>query len=405
MDAKSKTEHTPKEKPEFIPPEEVAEQEESTPPTESNHLSHDEDAATGTHQTSKEKKKHFHLTKKQRTTVGIATLILLVGGGYLTWKLALQKDPPKPVVVSETKKPEQPKPTTEASKLTGLTVPVGTNDTTPVTAVMIENSPDARPQAGLKDAGIVYEAIAEGGITRFATFFQEAQPDYIGPVRSVRPYYLDFIKPYDAPVAHAGGSGEALAIVRGSDFKDLDQFFYPSYYQRISSRYAPHNLYTSRAQLLELQKTKGWTTSNFTGMARAPEKPSTAVTARAIDFSISSYLYNPHYDYDAASNSYKRSEGGKPHTDDKSGAQLTPKVVVALIMPHSYAGIYSVYQTNGSGKAYIFQNGTATEAMWTKADRNAQLALVDAAGKPVGLNPGQTWFTLVSAAGDVTYTP
>lgn len=395
MDSKTKQQS------DFVPPEEVAATEQATPQT--SHASHDEAAASGKVD-KPHKKRRLHLTRKQWTSVVIAGVVVIAGGGYLAWKL-LSKDPAKPVVVSQQKQADPPKPTTEASKLTGMTVPVGTNDSTPTTAIMIENSPDARPQAGLKDAGIVYEAIAEGGITRFATIFQEAMPDYIGPVRSVRPYYLELIKPYDAPVAHAGGSAEALAMVRSNEFKDLDQFFNPNFYQRISSRYAPHNLYTSRAQLLELQKSKGWSTSNFTGLARTAEKPSATVNARAIDFAISSYLYNPHYDYDAATNSYKRSEGGKPHTDDKSGAQLSPKVVVALVMSRSNAGIYSVYQTNGTGKAYIFQNGTVTEANWTKPNRAGQLTLVDTSNQPIGLNPGQTWFTLVSAPGEVTYTP
>lgn len=399
MDSKSKKEHQ-NNAPTFTPPEEVAEKEENmsnmTDPVVS-----EEDAASGKKPVKKKGK--FHLTKKQWTSIAIVFVILAVGGGYLGWKLT-QKKPAKPVAV-EQKKTEAPKPTTEASKLTGMPVPIGTNDSMPNTAVMIENSPDARPQAGLKDAGVVYEAIAEGGITRFAALFQEAQPDYIGPVRSVRPYYLDLIKPYDAPIAHAGGSGEALARVRSGEFKDLDQFFFPSYYQRISSRYAPHNLYTSRAQLLELQKSKGWNTSNFTGFSRGTEKAVATVTARSINFTLSSYLYNPHYDYDATSNSYKRSEGGQPHNDDKSGAQLSPKVVIAVVMPHSYAGIYSVYQDSGSGKAFIFQNGEVIEANWTKANADAQLAFVDGAGKAIGLNPGQTWVTLVNVATDVAYTP
>ncbi len=399
MEQKPKTEHTLSAS-DFVPPEEVAKQEETIKPAH-NELDQ-ESAASG--KKPPKKRRGLHLTKKQWTTAGVVIGILAIGGGYLTWKL-LQKEPTKPAMIVEQKKEEVPKATTEASKLTGITVPVGTNDTTPVTAVMIENSPDARPQAGLKDAGVVYEAIAEGGITRFLTLFQESNPDYIGPVRSVRPYYLDFIKPYDAPVAHAGGSGEALAQIRNEGFKDLDQAYNPSYYQRITSRYAPHNLYTSRAQLLELQKAKGWTTSNFAGLARAEEKPSTTVTARAIDFAISGYYYNPHYDYDAATNTYKRSEGGQPHTDDRSGTQLAPKVVVAVVMPHSYAGIYSVYQTNGAGKAYVFQNGTVTEASWNKTNRDTQLTLVDGAGKAIGLNPGQTWITLVGDTGQVTYTP
>ena len=46
----------------------------------------------------------------------------------------------------------------------------------PVTAVIIENSIDARPQSGLEEAGIVFEAYAEGGITRFMALYQEARP-------------------------------------------------------------------------------------------------------------------------------------------------------------------------------------------------------------------------------------
>lgn len=395
----------PKNEADFVTPTEAAAQDDlqsdhHTPPTVSG-------PTLSAHHNKKPRKHRFwppRLTKKQWLTVGTVAAVVLVFGGYLTWKILQPK--PQPIAVVQETPAEPEKPVQEKSKLTGLPVPTGTNKSTPVTAVMIENSPDARPQSGLKDAGVVYEAIAEGGITRFVAFFQEAKPDYIGPVRSVRPYYLDFIKPYDAPVAHAGGSGAALAIVRGGQFKDLDQFFYPDYYERISTRYAPHNLYTSRAKLLALQKTKGWNTSDFTGMTRSDEaKPSKNITAKAIDFSLSSYLYNPHYDYDASSNTYKRSEGGAPHTDEKSGKQLAPNVVIALVMPHHYEGIYSVYQTTGSGQAYIFQNGTVTKASWKKSSQSAQLSLLDANGKQIGLNPGQTWFTLVNSSTDVHYTP
>jgi hypothetical protein len=98
-----------------------------------------------------------------------------------------------------------------------------------------------------------------------------------------------------------------------------------------------------------------------------------------------------------------RSEGGKPQLDEKSGAQLSPKVVVVLIMPHHYEGIYSVYQDTGSGQAFVFQDGSMTNATWNKADRKDQLKLSDSTGAPLKLNPGQTWFTLASLAGSVTY--
>lgn len=332
---------------------------------------------------------------------GVAGLI--IAGGLIWWFTKPAPHKPKPVAKQETKK-EAPKPTTVGSRLSGVQV-TPELDKLPVTGVMIENSPDARPQSGLKDAGVVFEAIAEGGITRFLALFQTEQPDYIGPVRSVRPYYLDFLAPFDAGIAHAGGSGPALDQVRSGAFRDLDQFFNPDYYQRVSSRFAPHNLYTSRAQLLDLQNKKGWGSSTFNGFARKAEKPNPAGTAHILDLTISGYLYNVHYEYDSVTNSYKRSEGGQPQTDERSGAQLSPKVVVALVMPQSYDDIYSVYQDIGSGKAIVFQDGVVTDGIWEKPDRNTQLKLGDANGSPLAINPGQTWFTLVNSDGDVSSKP
>lgn len=308
--------------------------------------------------------------------------------------------PPPPVA----KKVEPPKPTTLPSPLTGVQVSPELAKM-PVTGVMIENSPDARPQSGLYDAGVVFEAIAEGGITRFLALFQESQPEQIGPVRSVRPYYLDFLKPFDAPIAHAGGSPQGLAELRSQGFKDMEAFQNPNFYQRISSRYAPHNLYTSRAKLLELQKSKGWDSSTFIGFPRKEEKKSETPDAKSIDFSISSYLYNPHYDYDAQTNSYLRVMGGQPHNDAVAQKQLNPKVVIALVMSHGYNGIYSVYGVNGSGEAYIFQNGTVTKGTWQKQSRDAQFKFIGEDNQSIGLNPGQTWISLVSSPSAVVYKP
>lgn len=307
--------------------------------------------------------------------------------------------------VGSPKKVEPPKPTTVASRMTGVQIAPELNSL-PVTGVMIENSQDARPQSGLLQADLVYEAIAEGGITRFLALFQESKPSYIGPVRSARPYYLDFLVPYDGALAHAGGSAQALSEIKSQGIKDLEYGVNASTYDRVKNRAAPHNLYTSRDRLLELQNRKGFATSTYHGLARKDkDTPSAAPTARSIDFTISSSLYNPHYDYDATTNTYKRSEGGKPHVDERSGTQLSPKVVIALVVGHSYAGIYSVYQLSSGGTAYIFQDGVVTTASWTKTSRAAQLTLKDASGNDVALNPGQTWISLVSATSKVTYSP
>lgn len=344
----------------------------------------------------------------QKIAIIIATIFLIVGAATGIYVGFFKKEATKTVTIqTQTQaKPEPPKPTTEASNLTGVQVPIGTNQT-PVTGIMIENSPDARPQSGLNAAGVVFEAIAEGGITRFLTLFQESQPDYVGPVRSVRPYYIRWARGFDAAIAHVGGSAEALQMIRSPGYKDLDQFFNTAPYWRIPQRYAPHNMYTSVPKLLELEKSKGFTSSNFTGFPRKAEKPAATPTAKSIDFTISSPLYYAHYDYDATSNSYKRSEGGKPHIDEKSGAQLNPKVVIAIVLQQGIDadGIHTTYNAFGNGKAYIFQDGTVTEGTWSKENEGSQIRFGDANGSPIALNAGQTWITAVGNPSYVKYAP
>lgn len=352
--------------------------------------------------------RHQDLSRKQWVLV-IAIIILLLGGGgtgaYYLYKY-FTKIPKQAAVKPKAKVTEPLKPTTEPSRLTGVEVATELNQR-PVTGIIIENSPEARPQAGLKDAGIVYEAIAEGGITRFLALFQESQPDYIGPVRSARPYFLDWLLPFDAAIAHVGGSPDALQQIKALGVRDLDQFANSGAYQRIAARFAPHNVYTSTTQLDALMKAKGFTSSTFTSFPRKKEAPGTQPTARTIDFTVSGYLYNVRYEYDALSNSYKRNEGGKPHIDERSGAQLQPKVVIGLVMGYGIAsdGQHSVYKTTGSGVMYVFQDGAVTQGTWRKDDRKTQFVFMDAQGAPLKLNPGQTWLTVVDASTDVTYAP
>lgn len=341
-----------------------------------------------------------------RHPLKVRILILLGVGAFLifgthTALRVLTPPPPLPQPVKIVKKEKPPEPTTMKSPLTGIEVP-NEQGTMPVTSVMIENSPDARPQSGLADAGVVFEAISEGGITRFVALYQESSPESIGPVRSVRPYYLDFLVPFDAPVAHAGGSAQALAEIRNQGIKDLDWAFNPSFYQRVSSRYAPHNLYTSRKQLLDLQESKGYTESKFTGYPRKEEKPLETPTTTKINFNLSGFLYNTSYTYDKASNSYLRSMAGKPHKDEKTGKHIAPKVLIAIETSYSKNGIYSVYGVTGSGTVHVFQDGGVTKGTWHKKNRKSMYEFKTADGKTLELNPGQTWITMTKA-GDVSH--
>lgn len=343
--------------------------------------------------------------KKRKITIVAIILGLIIGAG-LIWFFFIKSDSAKnEITPPPVAKKEEPKPTTEASKLTGVQVPIGTN-ARPIYSIQIENSPDARPQSALNEAGVVFEAIAEGGITRFNASFMDNQPAYIGPVRSVRPYYVDFVAPFDPIFVHAGGSADGLAQLRNVGLKDLDHGPNAGAFTRVPDRYAPHNLYTSAGQLNQAASGRGFTTSNATGFARKDkEEPNPTPSARAIDMALSGFLYNPHFDYNAPTNSYNRSQAGKPHTDLKSGAVLSPKVVVAIVTDYSTRGIYSVYRTTGTGPVFVFQDGIVYQGTWTKPDVKSQFTLTDSTGKPIKLNPGQTWVTLVANPGSVKITP
>ena len=270
----------------------------------------------------------------------------------------------------------------------------------PVTAIMIENSPEARPHSGLKQAGIVYEAIAEGGITRYAALYQESRPSLIGPVRSLRPYFLDWITPYNASIAHVGGSAKALEEVRNGSHRDIDQFFNDDSYWRADDRYAPHNVYTSFDKLDALNAAKHYSSSTFTGFERTDETASGA-SASHITINFSSTIFNTSYDYDTSSHTYKRSLGGEPHMDREEG-QIAPRVVIALDVSMSLVmedGWRESIQTNGSGRAVIFQDGTVTEAVWKKDSMSGNLQLLSSSDEPIKLARGQTWIAAVPAQG------
>jgi len=347
-------------------------------------------------------------TKKQWIIFSVIAAIVLIGGGFGLFTVLHHKKP-APVVHTAIKPvvTEPPKPTTVANDLTGRQVDPSVN-LRPVTAVMIENSEDARPQSGLDQAGVVFEAVAEGGITRFTALFQDTAPTYLGPVRSVRPYYLQWLLGFDAPVAHVGGSAEALANIKTWGVKDLDQFYNSATYHRISSRYAPHNVYTSMAELNDLETKKGFTSSKFTPLQRKAEAPAKTPNASSIDLTISSALFNVHYDYDASTNSYKRSEGGAPHMElnqDGTQVQITPKVVIALVMDQGIAAddLHTSYAAIGSGTVYIFEDGWASTGTWHKDSNTANFTFTDGSGAPIKLNAGQTWFTAVNSTAHVAY--
>ncbi|MBI1952373.1 DUF3048 C-terminal domain-containing protein, partial [Candidatus Saccharibacteria bacterium] len=144
---------------------------------------------------------------------------------------------------------------------------------------------------------------------------------------------------------------------------------------------------------------------------RKADQKLTTPTAKSIDLNISSTAFNVHYDYDELYNFYRRSEGGAAHVatssaTDKTGVQLAPQVVIAMVVPYSIVDSsgHSGYGVNGSGTVYIFQDGGVVNGTWSKADRSSQIVFKDASGQEIKLNAGQTWVTALKD-GQLHYSP
>ena len=369
---------------------------------------HEPDVITTEQVTEKQPKKLFHWLKRHKKAViiGFAGAIIIGGGAAMAFGVFGKK--PQETVIKVIKK-DPPKPKTVASPLTGVQVAPELAEQ-PITAVVIENHTDARPQSGLSQAGVVYEALAEGGITRFLAFFLDEKPKEVGPIRSIRTYFVDWALEFNAPVAHVGGNIDALDIINPLRMKDMNQFTYGSYFYRTSDRYAPHNMYSTMDKLWALEKKLGYDEpSDFTPTPRvAKEKAAETADHPNIHINYSYNGYQVDYQYAAATNDYARLLAGKPHIDRNTGQQIHIKNVVVQYMPTSYGttriGEQTVIMgTPGSGKAVVFRDGTAIEGTWSKPNHSTRTKFVDTQGNEIKLNPGNTWYSIVPISNSVTY--
>lgn len=326
----------------------------------------------------------------------LALCLIAVTTGYFLMSKPQQTNQTQKVTKKSSPTPPPPE---YFSPLTGIKVPDEASTKLAVTGIMVENSLAARPQSGLKAAGVVFEAIAEGGITRFLALYQESKPQIIGPVRSLRLYDVDWFAPFQASIAHVGGSLAALKEVRNGSYRDIDQFFNSPSYWRATDRYSPHNVYTSFERLDALNNAKGYTTSAFTSWPRQTVKTAQTINASNISVHISGPLYDSQYTYDPVTNIYTRSQAGEQHIDREAGT-IQPSVLVIMdtTMEKVFEdGYREQITTTGSGKVRVFQSGTVIEGTWNKTDRNSQIKFIDSSGKEIVFNRGQTWIIAIPA--------
>lgn len=303
--------------------------------------------------------------------------------------------------------------------------------------VMIENHKEARPQSGLSYADVVYETVAEGGITRFLAVFYCKDAPYVGPVRSARMYFINLLEGYGSnPLyAHVGGAntpGPADALgylkeISWSSYNDLNQFSVPfpyfwRDYERLPNRATEHTVYSSTAKLWQYAKDKRELTEkdsdgirwdkNFTPWEFANDaKTGDRGNVAKVDFGFwDSFAsdFGVVWSYDKTSNAYKRNNGGVPHLDKNTGRQLVAKNIVVVFAKESpandgYEGGHLLYKTVGSGDALIFNNGQVIKGEWSREDTTDNLKFTDEQGKAVSMVRGQVFVEVLPIGNKVNY--
>lgn len=343
-------------------------------------------------------KKLFGFIKRHKLS-SIVVLVAVIVSAFFIWQSYSDTLPFKAPSLNLIQK----KDTRVRAPLSGMLVDPDLAARRPI-AVVIENHPDARPQTGFSNASLVYETLAEGGITRCLAIFQENDSE-VGPVRSARTQFVYWASELKAIFAHAGGSDDALALIEKVDVLDFNQFSYGSNFWRDSSRYAPHNLYSTTEKLREGGKKAGYSEKEDTTpfKFKDDEKLEARPEAQNITINFSSFDFKVGYVYDKINNNYERSVGGKPHVDKLSGKQLTAKnIIVQFANVSEKSGGDAQVQAVGSGKTKYFIGGKAFEGTWKKTGASARTKYLDEAGKEIELNAGTTWVEVVRIGSSVT---
>lgn len=314
---------------------------------------------------------------------------------------------------------------------------------------MIENHVDARPESGLSRADVVYEAVAEGGITRFAAVFYcaaVAEDVKTAPLRSARVYFVNLAAGYgkDPLYLHQGEANnicndcpggvksrkqvdpsvnvltlfDKLGWQGGPKGNNLDGGYNIGFPIVVRDQYRLSSTPAAWEHSVVVDLDLVWQEAQKRGLVFVDDlkkwsfqdgTASSSPTATDIKFNFWDSMpgYDVEWKYDSATNSYIRFNGGQPHTDwEFDKPQLTAKnMIVMLVKETGPVDLehHMFYTVIGTGKALIFQNGGVEQGTWTKNSPTDREVFYGATGKEIKMVRGQTWVELVPAQNKVSY--
>ena len=270
-------------------------------------------------------------------------------------------------------------------------------------AVMIDNHSDAWPQAGLKNAYMVYEIIAEGGETRLMALFKGVNVEKIGPVRSASHYFIDYAMENDAIYVHFGQSPQAESDIKKFSINDINGIAEDgTTFWRTKDKAAPHNALTSTEKLLKSAKSKKYkTTSNEDSVLNYVKKEVNLENGEdAISVTIPhSNLQTVKYVYNEESKVYERYARKKAQKDLETGEIVTTKNIII-----TFCDNYTLSDTENKGRqglknigtfdGYYITNGKAIKIKCIKNSRNEKTIYQDLEGNKIEINDGNTFVNI-----------
>jgi hypothetical protein len=274
----------------------------------------------------------------------------------------------------------------------------------PIFAVMIDNHSAARPQAGISEAALVYETIAEDPITRFlALFYLNEAPEKIGPIRSARPFYIEWVKQYNVPYAHVGGSPDAMDILAKTYPFNLDEISNGQYFYRDESLDAPHNTFTTPEKLKSAFEKKQWEIQTPETVWKFSENPviTDQISANSIKINYGGTNSTVEWRYDAEAKDYVRYQAGIVHKD-ANGGEIRAKNVIVMSTESRIVDDYGRRDTDtiGSGSVKVLYLGAVITGGWKRESLEKTTRFYHDNEEEIVLVPGTTWIEVVP-----TYLP
>jgi hypothetical protein len=276
--------------------------------------------------------------------------------------------------------------------------------------VQIENSVLARPLAGLQQANIVYEYLAEGGITRMTViYFKPSGSQRIEPVRSARPVTIRIWHAYHGVLFFSGANIKVFQVIEQQHIPALTEGSDGgAYFSRDPSRRAPHNLYTDGDRLAQGVNKYA---PRITYVLPAPGEPAASPAppvANRIIFNQTNF-HRVTYTYAAGDGAYSYGTEIGPLIDQDTGQPIKPVNVILVQVAHHDAGYTDVlgapavdFDLQGTGPADVFTQGHHYTATWDLTNPELPLKIIGADGKVMHLPAGLTWIHLVDPGTPIT---